>query len=306
MGRGRQFDLGLFGGFLQALESELVLFQVDPIVFLELGGEIFDKADVEILAAQESIAVGRFHLEHPIADFEDGDVERAAAEIVDRNRSRSFLIEAVGERPRGRLIDDAQDLEARDLAGVLGRLPLGIIEISRNGNDRLADLLAKIGFGGLLHLLQNEGGNLRRGILFSVGFDPGVAIGRANNLIGDEAHILLGHRIVECPADQPLDREKSPFGIGDTLTLGRLAAKTLPVIGEGVVRAPSAFSITFGVEPSMTATQELVVPRSIPITLPMIALPFDPQDHQTPKRSGTWADRFPPGPRLCSNWYYSA
>jgi hypothetical protein len=75
---------------------------------------------------------------------------------------------------------------------------------------------------------------------------------------------------------------------------------------DGVVRAPSAFSITFGVVPSMIATQELVVPRSIPITLAMIALPFDPQDHRIPRRSGKWADGFPPGPRLSSNWYGSA
>src|SRR6266496_5051194 len=33
---------------------------------------------------------------------------------------------------------------------------------------------------------------------------------------------------------------------------------------------PSAFSITFGVLPSITATHELVVPRSIPMTLPMV------------------------------------
>ena len=44
---------------------------------------------------------------------------------------------------------------------------------------------------------------------------------------------------------------------------------------EGVVRAPSAFSITLGLLPSITATQLLVVPRSIPITLAMIVLlPF--------------------------------
>src|SRR5439155_12486297 len=35
---------------------------------------------------------------------------------------------------------------------------------------------------------------------------------------------------------------------------------------EGVVRAPSEFSMTFGCFPSITATHELVVPRSIPIT----------------------------------------
>src|SRR5712675_2735371 len=35
---------------------------------------------------------------------------------------------------------------------------------------------------------------------------------------------------------------------------------------EGVVRAPSEFSITLGVDPSITATHEFVVPRSIPMT----------------------------------------
>src|SRR6476620_11382497 len=43
---------------------------------------------------------------------------------------------------------------------------------------------------------------------------------------------------------------------------------------EGVVRIPSAFSMTFGVLPSITATQELVVPRSMPMTLPMASIPL--------------------------------
>src|SRR5262249_1257215 len=39
---------------------------------------------------------------------------------------------------------------------------------------------------------------------------------------------------------------------------------------DGVVRIPSAFSITFGWLPSITATQELVVPRSMPITFDIV------------------------------------
>src|SRR5690606_36155566 len=38
----------------------------------------------------------------------------------------------------------------------------------------------------------------------------------------------------------------------------------------GVVLRPSLFGITTGSFPSITATQELVVPRSIPIIFPMI------------------------------------
>ena len=41
---------------------------------------------------------------------------------------------------------------------------------------------------------------------------------------------------------------------------------------DGVVRAPSLFSITLASLPSITATQELVVPRSIPMTFAMTTL----------------------------------
>src|SRR5215475_12320759 len=43
---------------------------------------------------------------------------------------------------------------------------------------------------------------------------------------------------------------------------------------EGVVLRPSEFSITLEVLPSITATQELVVPRSIPMTLPILINPL--------------------------------
>ena len=40
---------------------------------------------------------------------------------------------------------------------------------------------------------------------------------------------------------------------------------------EGVVLLPSLLAITVGSLPSITATQELVVPRSIPMIFPMIS-----------------------------------
>ena len=41
---------------------------------------------------------------------------------------------------------------------------------------------------------------------------------------------------------------------------------------DGVVRPPSAFSMTVGSPPSSTAMHEFVVPRSIPIVFPMCVL----------------------------------
>jgi len=43
---------------------------------------------------------------------------------------------------------------------------------------------------------------------------------------------------------------------------------------EGVVQPPSALAITTGLSPSMTATTEFVVPRSMPMVLLNLVLPF--------------------------------
>ena len=230
--RGRQLDLGLFRRLLEALKGELVLGQVDTLLLLELGREILDEPVVEVLATEEGVAVGRLHLEHAVADFQDGHVERAAAEVVDRDRAGALLVEPVGERRRRRLVDDAQHLEAGDLAGVLGGLALGVVEVRRHRDDGLRHAGAEMGFRRLLHLLQDEGGDLRRRMRLAVRLDPGVAVVGLGDLVGDEADVLLGHRVVEGAADQPLDREKRALGVRDALTLGRLAHKPLTVVGE--------------------------------------------------------------------------
>src|SRR3984885_13631332 len=54
----------------------------------------------------------------------------------------------------------------------------------------------------------------------------------------------------------------------------RRSPSSLKATMDGVVRMPSAFSMTFGVLPSITATHEFVVPRSIPMTFPMVLISF--------------------------------
>src|SRR2546428_458766 len=75
------------------------------------------------------VAVGRLDLDDPLAHVENRDIERAAAEIVDGDRFVLLLVEPVGERGRGRLVDDAEDVQPRDLAGVFRGLPLCVVEV---------------------------------------------------------------------------------------------------------------------------------------------------------------------------------
>src|SRR6516225_10071244 len=63
---------------------------------------------------------------------------------------------------------------------------------------------------------------------------------------------------------------------------------------DGVVRMPSAFSITLAFLPSITATHEFVVPRSIPMTFPMVLISFF-------LRQVGWAQKAPDPNPLRSN-----
>ena len=120
-----ELDLRLLGRFLQALRGHLVVREVDAVRVLELGDEPVDDALVPVVTAEVRVSRSRLDLEHAVADLEHGHVERAAAEVEHEDRLVvAFLVEPVRERGRGGLVDDAQHLEARDLAGLLGGLAL--------------------------------------------------------------------------------------------------------------------------------------------------------------------------------------
>ncbi len=113
-----QLDLGLLGRLLEALHRERVLADVDARLLAELVGDVVDDPAVEVLAAEEGVAVGREHLELALAvdlgDLDDRDVEGAAAEVIHRDLAvAAGLVEAVGERRGGRLVDDALDGRGR-------------------------------------------------------------------------------------------------------------------------------------------------------------------------------------------------
>ena len=136
------------------------LLEIDAVALLELGGDPLDDALIEVVAAEVRVAVGRLDLDDALADFQDRDVERAAAEVVDGNRLVLLLVEPVGQRRRGRLVDDAHDLETGDLAGLLRRLPLRVVEVGRHGDDGLGHRLPEILLRRLLQLLQDHRGDL--------------------------------------------------------------------------------------------------------------------------------------------------
>ena len=230
--RRGELDLRLLAGLVESLQGHRILSEVDALVALELGDHPVDDGLVEVVAAEVVVAVRRLDVIDALAEFEHGDVERPAAEVEHEDRVlRALLVEPVRQRSRGRLVDDPQDIEPGDLAGVLRRLALGVVEVRGNGDDRVRHRLAEVRLGVGLELLEDHRRDLRRCVLRPFRGHAGVVVRALHDLVRDDLH-LLGD-LVELAAHEPLDREDRVLGVRDLLALRGRADEPLTVATEG-------------------------------------------------------------------------
>src|SRR5208282_1718854 len=113
--------------------------------------------------------------------------------------------------------DDALHVEARDPAGVLGRLALVVVEVRGHRDDRGVHALAQIRFRVRLQLLQDHRGDLRRGMLLAARLHARIAVGAGDDLVGDDRLLLLHFALLA--AHEALDREDRVLRVGDRLAL---------------------------------------------------------------------------------------
>ncbi len=209
-----QLLLRLLGGLIEPLHGDLVLGQVDTGRHLHLGEQMVDDGGVPVVAAEAVVPAGGADLDRGeavlvLADLQQGDVERTAAEVEDEDVLVLLaLLQPVGEGGRGGLVDDAQHVEACDLTGLLGGLTLGVVEVRRDGDDRVRDGVAEVGLRVALELLQHAGADLLRRVLLVV--DRRRPVG---------AHV-------------PLDAADGAVDVGDGLPLGDLSDEHVAVLRE--------------------------------------------------------------------------
>ena len=190
---------------------------------LELGDEPVDDTLVPVVTAEVRVPGGRLHLEHTLAEVEDRHVERAAPEVEHEDRLVVVaLVEAVRQRRRGGLVDDAQHLEAGDLTGLLRGLALGVAEVRGHGDHRLGDAVAEIRLGVALELAQDASRDLLGVVGLPVDVDRPV-----------RAHM-------------PLYGADRAVRVGDRLALRDLADEDLAGLGEGDDRRSGAGPLRVG------------------------------------------------------------
>jgi len=187
------------------LQRHGVFAQVKPCVFvLKLIGKPINDGLVEVITAEVGVAVGAFHLKHVVADFKNGDVERATAQVVHRHLLVFVLfVKPIRQRSSGRLVDNAQHLEPCNLAGLLSCLTLAVAKVGRYGNHRLAHGLPQILLSGLLHLLKNDSRNFLRRVQAVVNFYARRAAVTLHHRVGYALYLCL--HLAPRLAHKPLD-----------------------------------------------------------------------------------------------------
>ena len=195
-GHTGQLDLSLLSSLSQALHSHLVLGQVYTLRLLKLGYQVIHHSLIEVVAAQHGVAVCCQHFHDAVANFQNGNVERTAAQVIDHDLLLIFLIQAISQRSRSGLVDNSLHVQTGDLTGVLGCLTLCVGEVCRHGNNRFGNGLSQICLCIGLQLLQNHCADLLRSVALAV--HRHTIVFTHMTLDGCDGAVCVGHSLTLC------------------------------------------------------------------------------------------------------------
>ena len=185
--------LRFLGLLAQSLQGDSITPQIDSVSGLEALGELFDQRVVDILAAEVGVAARRHDLEHAVGDLEDRDVEGASTEVVDRDALAFFLLEAIRQRGRRGLVDDALHLEPGDLARGCRGGSLRVVEVRGDGDHCLGYGLVttEVLLGNTSHLLENHRGDFGGRVILARHVHPCVTVRVLDDAVRDEPLLAL-------------------------------------------------------------------------------------------------------------------
>merc|ERR1719319_1014497 len=254
-------DVGLSGGGkgsfraftrrAKTTERSLVSLHVLLVLSLELLDEVIDQPVVKILSSQMGVSGGGLDLEDAFLDGEDGDIEGSTSKIEDEDIALGcalLFVEAIGDGCGCGLVDDTENIQARDDASIFGGLALRVIEVCGDCDYGILDSVSKVSLSCLLHLCQNHGRDLLRGedLLFVLVVDLQLGLPcHVDDCEGPVLHVALHIGVAEVSTDEPLGVEDGVGGIDGHLVLGGITNQTLGV-SEGHITGGGPVTLVVG------------------------------------------------------------
>merc|ERR1719319_2172894 len=240
-------DVGLSGGgkgSLRALtrrakttERPLIPLLVLLVLPLELLDEVIDQPVVEVLTPQMGVSGGGLDLEDAFLEGEDIALGCAL-----------LFVEAIGDGCGCGLVDDTENIQARDDASIFGGLALRVIEVCGDCDYGILDSVPKVSLSRFLHLCQNHRGDLLRGedLLFVLVVDLQLGLPcHVDDCEGPVLHVALHVGVAEVSTNEPLGVEDGVGGIDGHLVLGGITNQTLGV-SEGHITGGGPVTLVVG------------------------------------------------------------
>ena len=163
----RQFFFRFFRSFFQSLHCHFVFGQIHAFCFSEFFYQEVDHSLVEVVTAQVCITVCCQYFDYAVTDFDDGNVECTAAQVVYHDFLFIFVIQTVSQRCRCGFVDDTFYIQTGDSACVFCCLSLRVIEVSRYCDNCFGNCFAQISFCVCFQFLQDHCRDFLRGVTFA-------------------------------------------------------------------------------------------------------------------------------------------
>ena len=191
-----------------------------------------------------SVTIGGEYFKHTATELEDRDIECTATEVEHGNLHILVgLVNTIGKGSRSRLINDTANIQSGNLSSFLGGLTLRVGEVGRHCDDSIRNFLSKVVLGGLLHLLKHHGRDFLRSVFAAVDVNTWITT-FVDYREGHAAHFLLN--LLPVFAHEALDTIDSVLGVGDGLTLCRVANLALTAFNKTNDRRSCALAFAVG------------------------------------------------------------
>ncbi len=168
----------------------LLQFIVKVILLPELFLQIIHQLPVPVLTAQLMVSARGDGTDHFLSvlllDADNSHVEGSTPQVIHYNSFiHAPLVQSIADGCGSRLVDDGQNVQACQFPGGFRSRSLRRSEVGGACNYYIFDLFVQMAAGIPCHFLQDQGGNLRRGIAHSVILDGKVRISHKALYQGD-------------------------------------------------------------------------------------------------------------------------
>src|SRR5581483_3625595 len=243
-----EIDLHPLGEVLDPLHRHRIGGEIDAVLLREVVQHVLDHRLVEVEPAEEDVAAGRLHLEHAVADLDDGDVEGAPSEVVDHHSLVQVLADPVGEGGGGGLVDDPHHLQLDQLPRVLHRLALPVGEVGGHGHHRARHLLSQVVLRDHPDLVQDLCADLGEAKVLVPDVEHHVVPLALLHLVGDGLLHQLHHVAAVGAPDETLGRVHGIARIELPLALRLVADQLVALVVDGEDRGDDELSPLVGNE----------------------------------------------------------